>query len=76
MASVKHNKGNVCPVMDYHEHSEHDIFTSSANDCETKLREWYQQGANIALLNLRKTSLQVHINESLLPYQTVMIKGK
>lgn len=76
MAAVKHNKGNVCLVMDYHEHSGHDIFTSNANDCETKLWEWYQQGANIALLNWRKTSLQAHINESLLPYQTVMIKGK
>ncbi|GAB1604160.1 uncharacterized protein LOC115211658 [Argonauta hians] len=35
-----------------------------------------EQGANVSLLDLRKAYLQVRVDESLWPFQTVMYKGR
>ena len=75
MVVVQYIKGKVHLVMDYRELNEHvDAFT--ADICTAKLREWCQQGVNVALLDLQRAYLQVH--ESLSPwvYQTVLIKGE
>lgn len=49
MAIVQHNKGKVRPVMDYHELNEYfDAFTANVDVCSIKLRDWRQQGANLA----------------------------
>ena len=60
MAVIQHTNGKLLPVMDYRELNEHvDAFTADADICTTKLREWRQQEVNMALLDLRRTYLQV-----------------
>ena len=77
MAIMQHTKGKVCPVMDYRELNEYvDACTVDADVCTAKLREWRQQGVNVALLNLRRPYLQVRVHKSLWAYQTVLIKGE
>ena len=41
-----------------------------------KLREWRRKRSDVAILNLRKAYLQVHIHKSLWPFQPVMLKGR
>ncbi|CDW57882.1 hypothetical protein TTRE_0000618001 [Trichuris trichiura] len=41
-----------------------------------KLREWRRQGANVSLIDLNKAHLQIRIDESLWPYQTVVFKRR
>lgn len=60
------------PAMEYRELNEH----VDADICSAKLREWRQQGVNVAILDLRNAYLQVHVYESLWPYQVVMIQRK
>ena len=63
--------------MDYRELNQHvDTFTANADVCVAKLREWRQKRSNVALLDLKRASLQIRVHESLWPFQTVMIKGK
>ena len=77
MAIQQENKQKVQPVMDYRELNKYvDAYTANANVCSQKLREWWQQGPNIAVLDLRRAYLQVHVNKSLWPFQTVEIKGQ
>jgi len=77
MAVLQENKQKVRPVMDYRELNEHvDAFTASADVCAHKLRDWRQQGSDVSVLDLRRAYLQVHIEKSLWPFQTVEIKGK
>ena len=77
MAVVQQNKDKVRPVLDYRELNQYvDAFTADADVCASKLREWRQQGANVSLLDLRKAYLQIQVDESLWPFQTVMYKGK
>ena len=53
MAIVQPSKNKVRPVMDYRELNQHvDAFTANADVCAAKLREWCQQGSNLALLDL------------------------
>lgn len=54
-----------------------DAFTANVGFCSVKLRDWCQEGANVAVPTKSVSScLQVQAHESLWPYQTVMIKGK
>ena len=63
--------------MDYCELNEHvDAYTTSADVCARKLREWRQQGIKVAMLDMRRAYLQVHIEKSPWPFQTVEIKGQ
>lgn len=65
MTVVQHNKGKVRPVIDYRELNKHvDAFIANADVCLAKLREWRQQGANMAIL------------AKSVPYQTMRIKVK
>lgn len=55
MAVVQHSKGRVREVMDYSKLNEHvDEFTANTDVCSAKLREWRQQGANVAMLDCEK----------------------
>jgi len=77
MAIVQPSKNKVRPVMDYRELNKHvDAFTANADVCAAKLREWRQQGSNVALLDLKRAYLQIHVHESLWAFQTVIVKGK
>ena len=77
MAVLQANKQKVRLVMDYWELNKYvDAHTANADICVQKLREWWQKGSNVALLDLCRAYLQVHIDKSLWPFQTVRIKGQ
>ncbi|KRX63997.1 hypothetical protein T09_9382 [Trichinella sp. T9] len=77
MAVIQRNKKKVRPVMDFRELNAHiESHTADADVCSQKLREWRRQGVNVALIDLKKTYLQIRIDKSLWPYQTVVFKGK
>ena len=62
MAFVQENKQKVHPVMDYFELNKHvDMYTARADVCAHKLREWWQQGSDVAMLDLCRAYLQIHI---------------
>ena len=77
MAVLQTNKYKVHPLMDYREQNTYgDTVMSAAHVCAEKQREWRQQDANVSILNLRKAYLQVRVEKSPWPYQTVMFKRK
>ena len=77
MAVVQQNKNKVRPVMDFREvNTNIDAFTAAANVCAERLREWCRQGENVAVMDLNKAYLQIKIDDSLWPYQTVVFKGQ
>ena len=77
MAIVQQNKDKVRPVMDFRELNSHvDAFTANADVCADKIREWRRLGTNVAIVDLRRTYLQIRVHESLWPYQTVIFGGQ
>ena len=76
MAVLQESKQKVRPVMDYCELNKHvNPYTAGADICAHKLREWRQQGSDVAVLDLRRAYLQIRVEKSLWPFQTVEIKG-
>ena len=76
MAVTQVTKAKVQPVMDYREINHYvDAFTADTDMCAKQKSEWWQQRANMALLDLQKAHLQIWIHEMLWPFQTVIIKG-
>ena len=77
MAVVQEHKQKVWLVLDYQQLNGFvEAFTANADVCSQRLREWRRQGANMSLMDLRKAYLQIRINKTLWPFQTVIIKGK
>uniref|UniRef100_A0A5S6QMU4 Integrase catalytic domain-containing protein n=1 Tax=Trichuris muris TaxID=70415 RepID=A0A5S6QMU4_TRIMR len=77
MAVTQRNKKSVRPVMDFRELNSYiEAFTASSDICAQKLRDWRRQGANVTMLDLKRAYLQIHVDESLWPYQTVVHKGR
>ena len=77
MAIVQVNKDKVRPVMDFRELNSHvDAFTAGADVCADKLREWRRLGTNMSIVDLRRAYLQLHVHESLWPFQTVVYHGQ
>ncbi|KRX80125.1 hypothetical protein T06_4700 [Trichinella sp. T6] len=75
MAVIQRNK-KVRPVMNFRELNAHiESYTAKKDVCSQKLREWRRQGVNVALIDLKKAYLQIRIDKSLWPYQTVVFKG-
>ena len=76
MAVVQRNKGKVRPVMDFREIngfvSSH---TASSSVCGEKLRNWRKLGSDLSVIDLKHAYLQVHIDETLWPYQGIMYKN-
>ena len=76
MAILQENKQKVRPVMDYRELNEHvNAYTENANVCAQTMREW-QQGLKANIVDLCRAYLQIQIDKSLWPFQTVKIKGQ
>ena len=68
-AVVQQNKPKVRPVLDYREINGHvEIYTADMDACGEKLREWRKMGTDVALLDLRKAYLQIHVDERLWPF--------
>lgn len=77
MAVLNRNKEKVRPVLDFRQlNSFVDAHTADADVCAEKLREWRKRGTDGAMIDLRKAYLQVHVDESLWPYQTVVFHGR
>ena len=77
MAVVQQNKKKVRPVLDFRELNSHlDAHTGEADVCAEKIREWRRQGRRVALLDLRKAYLQIHVHQSLWSCQTVLFRGR
>ncbi|KRZ93282.1 hypothetical protein T08_7336 [Trichinella sp. T8] len=77
MAVIQRSKKKVRPVMDFRELNAHiESHTADADVCSQKLREWGRQGVDVALIDLKKAYLQIRIDKSLWPFQTVVFKGK
>ncbi|XP_043239685.1 uncharacterized protein LOC122390607 [Amphibalanus amphitrite] len=75
MAVMQRTK--VRPVMDFRSLNKHvPAFTGDADVCAERLRRWRQMGASVALLDLKKAFLQVHVEKALWPYQTVWFRGR
>lgn len=63
--------------MDYRELNQYvDVHTADADVCMQKLREWRQEGSDIAVLDLHSAYLQIHVDKSLWRFQTVQIDGQ
>ena len=70
MALLQQHKSKVHPVMDFQQLNYHvDVFTANA----AKLHEWWQKGSNVSLLDLKRAYLQVCVQKTLRPFQTVKI---
>ena len=75
MAVVQRNK--VRPVMDFRSLNRHvTTHTADADVCAEQTREWRRMGTEVALLDLKKAYLQIHVDKKLWPYQTVMFRGR
>ncbi|XP_043231265.1 uncharacterized protein LOC122386281 [Amphibalanus amphitrite] len=75
MAVVQKTK--VRPVMDFRPLNRHlTTHTADADVCAEQTRRWRRMGTNVALLDLKKAYLQIHVDKKLWPYQTVIYRGK
>ena len=71
------NKAKVRPVLDFRELNGYvSSHSGGAAVCDEALRKWRQKGQNIALLDLRKAYLQLHVDKTLHNSQIVQYKGK
>ena len=74
MAVLQQHKSRVRPVMDFRQLNCYvDVFTANADVSAAKLREWRQKGSNVSLLDLKRAYLQVRVQKTLWPFQTVKI---
>ena len=77
MAILQESKQKIRPVMDYRELNEHvNAYTVNADVCAQTMQEWRQQGPKAAIVDLRWAYLQIHVDKSLWPFQTLKIKGQ
>ena len=53
-----------------------DVFIANADVCAAKLREWWQKGSSVSLLDLKRAYLQVRVQKTLWPFQIVKIGGQ
>ena len=76
MAIEQSNKQKVRPVMDYREfHYYITAHTAEADVCAEQLRRQRRRGKNVTIVDLRRAYLQLHVDERLWPFQTVLIDG-
>ena len=77
MAVQQSNKSKVRPVMDYRELNGFvTAHTADTDVCADQLRKWRRHGANVAVVDLKRAYLQLHVEERLWPFQTVMVRGQ
>lgn len=77
MAVVQQNKKKVRLVLDFQELNAYvDVHTAEADVCAEKLRDWRRRGQRVALIDLPKAYLQIHVHPSLWSCQTVVFRGQ
>ena len=77
MAVVQSNKNKVRPCLDFREVNDFvEVFTGEADVCADKLREWRKFGENLCVIDLARAYLQLGVDKSIWPYQTVIFEGQ
>lgn len=77
MAVEQNNKDKIRPVLDFRDLNNYvSSHSGGAVACDETLRRWRQAGQNIALIDLRKAYLQIHVDKTLHNFQIVQHKGK
>ena len=77
MAVEQSNKGKVRPVIDFRElNMATSSHTADSAVCGEQLRAWRRMGSEMALVDLRKAYLQIHVEPALWRYQTVKFHGQ
>lgn len=77
MVAVQLNKTKVRPVLDFRELNSYvDVHITEADVCIKKLREWRRQGRRVALVDLGKAYVEIHVHPSSWSYQTVVFRGQ
>lgn len=77
LAVQQRNKAKVRPVMDFRELNGFvTAHTADSDVCADMLRRWRRHGANVAIVDLRKAYLQLHVDQRLWPFQTVVVRGQ
>ena len=77
LAVQQKNKAKVRPVMDFRELNGFVTAHIADSDvCADVLRKWRRHGANVAVVDLRKAYLQLHVHQQLWPFQTVVVRGQ
>ena len=77
LAVVQANKGKTRPVMDFRELNSYvEAYTAEADVCSDKLRQWRRQGVNTYLMDLSTAYMQLGVDASLWPFQTIMFRGE
>lgn len=77
VAMVQKNKTKVRPVLDHRKLNEWlNAHAANADVRAQKLNDWSQKWHDVDILNLRQAYLQLHINMSLWPFQSVIRKWR
>ena len=77
LAVEQEAKNKVRPVLDYRELNEHLVpHTADAEVCREQLRKWRRHGDDVAVIDLKKAFLQLHVVPELWPFQTVIVDGR
>ena len=77
MAVEQPHKGKVRPVLDFRQLNEYiPVHAAGADVCAEEVRKWRQHGVKLAVVDLKKAYLQLHVDRDLWPYQTVMVGGR
>ena len=66
------NKNKVRPVMDFRWLNNFvESHSGDSHDCSVTLRNWRKLGDNLAILDLKKAYLQIHVDQSLQAFQRI-----
>ena len=77
MAVVQEHKRKVRPILDFRSINRFiSVFTAKTDVCSEKIREWRRMGANVTVCDLSRAYMQLMVDKSLWPYQTVQYKGQ
>mgnify|MGYP003417316483 FL=1 len=76
IAVVQQKKDKVRPVLNFKSVNRSvRSHTGDAQECRSELRKWRKMGDNIAVVDLKRAYLQIHVEESLWKFQTVSHNG-
>ena len=77
MAILQESKGKVRPVLDFQRLNEFvSCHTGGSDACDDAIRRWRKMGSNVALLDLKKAYLQLHVHSDLWKHQVISFKGR
>ena len=78
LATMHPQKGKVRPVLDFRELNQY-VSCHSGDEiaiCDESIRRWRKLGEKVKVVDLKSAYLQLHVVESLWPYQQVEFGGR